>query len=166
MTTALASWTRAEPAVFKGSEVGGDHQITDGYTVRWTRPVIFGIDPISRWLDSVDRAWVAVDCTYYGVHDLAEFGPHVEVCYELTVCTDPDQPGDTELQSWARYDTVEGDYPIVDMDDHTTVYDINCSDGHLHGLAEDDEAPTADWWNDIMDDQYSDGAVFYLAADQ
>lgn len=153
MTAVRPEWTRIEPHVFVGSTAGGDLQFTEGFTTRWARRIIYGVDPIADTYEDEPVLWAVVDSTYYGSRDEG-ITARIEACYEITVCTDRTHPGDNELQSWNEYQDVESD-------DNR---DVDCSDATLRRHAEQDEAPTDEWWNHVMDrNNHSSGPYYYLA---
>ncbi len=84
---------RADPPVFAAGDVGGDAQVGDAYSARWTRPL-------------PDGTWGVVDRVYY-VADVGD-GLYVECQTEYLICTDPSDPGSTEVWADARYDAEHG----------------------------------------------------------
>lgn len=95
------TWRRREPAVFEGDGVpGGDFQVSEAYSTRWTRLLEDGL--------------TAVVIRYYYV--AAEDGqpPHVEEQTEYIACTDPTDPGGTERGADYGYRTVPCPGPFDD----------------------------------------------------
>lgn len=97
----MSGWRRREPAIFDGDGVpGGDSQISEAYSVRWTRPLEGGL-----------FAFVA---RYYYV--AAEDGQplRIEEQTEYVACTDPADPGSAERAADYAYRTVPWPGPFDD----------------------------------------------------
>lgn len=94
------TWRRREPLIFDGDgQPGGESQISEAYSARWTCPLVDGL--------------TAVVTRYYYV--AAEVGPlRVEEQTEYLVCTDPSEPGGTERASDYGYRTVPWPGPFDD----------------------------------------------------
>jgi hypothetical protein len=151
----MSAWQRVvDPLVFVGNDAGGDTQFTEGFGARWIRRIVYGVDPIAKTFPEYSPdLWAVVDSTYYGSRNTDTDDPDViEACYELTVCGDPVQPGDTEAAAWTEYDDVESGN------------DVDCSDDALQQYATDDEAPTDVWWNEAMDRQNGSSSFHYYLA--
>lgn len=90
---ARLEWRKVEPRISKGADVGGDIQVTDAWDVRF-RPV----DEPSDGLHAL------VTVYHYGVcRDDKQVGEYwVQRQVEYMICTDPADPGDTEV--WCDYD--------------------------------------------------------------
>ncbi len=86
----MSGWVRADPPVFAGGNVGGDAQVGEAYSARWTRSL-------------PDGTWGVVDRVFY-VADTGD-GPYMECQTEYLICTDPADPGSSEVWADARYDT-------------------------------------------------------------
>lgn len=133
----MSAWERVQPDVFPAGDAAGEDQVGEAWSARWKRPLTLGVDaaPATRGRPT----WAVVDCAYYGSGG-TEFGypPHVRCVTTFTVCTDPDQPYDTETTpSWA----VDND---VDLEEYDVV---DVSDGRIREFAENDEAPDEGFWN-------------------
>ncbi len=149
----MSAWERADPRVSTGNEMGGDDQFTTGFTTRWFRKITRGVDPAADTFPAEPSLWAVVDSTYYGSRE--EGGTaHVEACFEAVICRDPNFPGDTELLSVAEYQYIAAD----DEDD------ADCSDERLHQYASDDDAPSDQWWNELMDEQHGGNCYRYHLA--
>jgi hypothetical protein len=87
-----STWQRCEPAVSLGGDCGGDVQVSDAFDARWQRQL-------------PDGTTALITRSYYVVADQdggpTVGGPHVECQTEYLVCTDPADPGMTEV--WADY---------------------------------------------------------------
>ncbi len=83
-----------------GGDVGGDAQLDESFSVRfWHR----------------DRPGALVRHCYYAALDLDDLATlYVERQTELLACTDPDDPGGTEVWSDYRYETVRRGFASVE----------------------------------------------------
>lgn len=95
----MSGWVRADPAVFAGGDVGGDAQIGEAWAARWIRQL-------------PDGTWGVVDRVFY-VADTGD-GLYVECQTEYLICTDPADPGSSEVWADARYDAEHGVDPTGD----------------------------------------------------
>ncbi len=101
-----AKWQRVQPDVCNAGDVGGDVQVGEAYNVRW-----------QRMLPDGNTAMIT-ESTYRALNDLNNpDGPtHMERQTEYLVCSDPADPGSTELWSDARYATIHpsANDPVTD----------------------------------------------------
>lgn len=95
------TWQRREPAIFDGDgQPGGECQISEAYSARWTHPLEGGLH--------------AVVTRYYYVSDGDGHDLHVEEETEYLACTDPSDPGSTEQAADYGYRTVPCRGPFDD----------------------------------------------------
>lgn len=87
----MSTWTRIQPAVAPGGDVGGDIQSSDSWSARWTRPL-------------ADRQHGVVTRTFYATDD--DSAQTLECETEYLVCSDPARPGGTEIWSDVRHETI------------------------------------------------------------
>jgi hypothetical protein len=80
---AVTTWTRHEPRVAPAGDVGGDHQVSEAFSARWSAPLPCGLFAV------VTRSFYATDFR----------GPVMDCDTEYAVCRDPQRPGDTEMWS-------------------------------------------------------------------
>lgn len=127
-------WKLTDRNPQKGGDVGGDTQAADSWSVRFVG------DQHSE--SSAGRRLYSVLTVYaYAASQLWKTvitGPwHVTTQVEMTVCTDPNRPGDTEVWSDAKY-----------IDDQRTYTDIDEADRAARDLADRyvrDGRPPVDW---------------------
>ncbi len=114
------SWERRYPLITAAGHVGGDHQVSEAYDARWVRQL-------------PDGRWSVVTRTFYIA---ASDGATVMLEQtEYVVCTDPGDPGSTEVVSGAAYALV----PSRPLDE-----------AGVQDAAREAAAPTADEWNNAM----------------
>jgi hypothetical protein len=90
--TPPAGWTRAHPDVGVTGDCGGDVQASEAYNMRWTQPLPDGNTAV------ITRSFYAA--VEYDDEDRT--GPrHLTQQTEYLVCTDPTDPGGTEV--WSDY---------------------------------------------------------------
>jgi hypothetical protein len=95
------TWQRGEPAIFEGDgQPGGDSQVSEAYSVRWTHPLEGGL--------------TAVVTRYYYVAAEDGESPRIEEQTEYIACTDPTDPGSTERAADYGYRTVPWNGPFDD----------------------------------------------------
>jgi hypothetical protein len=96
------TWVRDQRGggMLPGGDVGGDAQLDESFSVRfWHR----------------DRPGALVGYCYYAALDLDDLVTvYVERQTELLACTDPADPGGTEVWSDYRYTALEGDFESVE----------------------------------------------------
>ncbi len=85
-----ATWEANDKAPLPGGDVGGDNQASESWSVRWYRADRPGALITEYWYAEEDD-----DAQHYVITRQTEY----------LLCTDPDQPGDTEVWSDAVYDT-------------------------------------------------------------
>lgn len=118
----VSPWVRVDPLVHEAADAGGDDQISPvAYEARWQAKLTDGTFAlITRYFYVIDR-------------DGRVF---VEEQTEYLVCTDPSDPGSTEINAEYTYNEVEHDGPI---NEHTDV----------KTLAFHAEAPGLDEWDEF-----------------
>jgi hypothetical protein len=89
----VTGWTRVEPAAAEAGDCGGDAQTGEAWSARWIRQL-------------PDGSWGVVDRTFYPA-DVGD-GPYVERQTSYVICTNPDDPGSSEVWSDAVHDVVAG----------------------------------------------------------
>ncbi len=96
------TWTRVQRGggVLPGGDVGGDAQVSESFSVRFHHR---------------DRPGALVTYCYYAADvDLEDLTTiYVERQTEYLVCTDPDDPGGTEVWSDSRYTTLHRGFDTV-----------------------------------------------------
>lgn len=90
-----AGWVRVEPAVAAAGHVGGDTQVGEAWSARWIREL-------------PDGTWGVVDRIFY-VACVDEPHMYLQCQSVYLICTNPGDPGSSEIWSDARYDTEPGD---------------------------------------------------------
>lgn len=94
------TWQRRKPLIFDGDgQPGGDAQVSEAYSVRWTHPLEGGL--------------TAVVTRYYYVSDWQD-NLRVEEQTEYVACTDPSDPGSTERGADYAYRMVPWSGPFDD----------------------------------------------------
>lgn len=88
----MSAWVRHEPVAAPAGDVGGDLQVSEAFSARWSKP--------SKGMFAV------VTRAYYTVRSGG-----VEECTEYLLCRDARRPGDTEVWSDARHRRVDGTDP-------------------------------------------------------
>lgn len=114
------TWQRCEPLVSPAGKVD-DRQVGKAYDAKW-----------QRQLD--DGHWSVVTRTYYASD--AGDGPVLLEDNEYVVCTDPGDPGSTEVAS--------------DGTNATVAYTGPMDDAAIQEAAREAWAPTALEWNNVM----------------
>lgn len=125
----VPQWQRAEPLVGPGGDCGGDIQAGDAYNARWLQP-------------RADGGTAMVTRSYY-VADNDE-ATYLECQTEYLVCSDPDDPGGTEVWADYRYRELQ-DGPAQPNDD----------DAWLAALGAVE--PTTDEWSTLASPYDEDG---------
>jgi hypothetical protein len=117
------TWQRREPAVYEGDGLpGGDSQISEAYSARWTRPLEGGLH--------------AVVTRYYYVAAEDGQSPRIEEQTEYIACTDVSDPGSTERGADYGYRTVPWNWPF--------------DDAAARSAAEQAPEPTVQEWAEMM----------------
>jgi hypothetical protein len=110
------TWVRDQTGggVLPGGDVGGDAQLDESFSVRfWHR----------------DHPGALVGYRYYAAIDLDDLTTiHVERQTELLACTDPADPGGTEVWSDYRYEAVQRGFGSVEA---ATAAARQAAEGHL-----------------------------------
>ncbi len=110
------AWVRDQRGggVLPGGDVGGDAQLDESFSVRfWHR----------------DQPGALVGYRYYAALDLDDLATvSVERQTELLVCTDPADPGGTEVWSDYRYEAMESGFGSVEA---ATAAARRAAEGHL-----------------------------------
>jgi hypothetical protein len=110
------TWVRDQRGggVLPGGDVGGDAQLAESFSVRfWHR----------------DRPGALVGYRYYAALDLDDLVTvYVERQTELLACTDPDDPGSTEVWSDYRYEAVQRGFASVEA---ATIAARRAAEAHL-----------------------------------
>jgi hypothetical protein len=92
-----AQWVRVAPEVAPGGHVGGDDQVGEAFSARWTMTL-------------KPNLVCVVTRTYYAATDQTNARhpacTHLECDTEYLVCTDPADPGGTEVWSDNGYSRV------------------------------------------------------------
>ena len=114
------TWRRREPQVAAAGHVGGDLQVGEAYSASWGRELGGG-------------RWSVVTRAYY-VADEGSARSMIE-CTEYLVCTDPADPGGTEVAS---------------SDAHAVVAVGPLDDRAVQAAARESWAPTSAEWNNQM----------------
>lgn len=111
---AAGDWTRQgedeDDAVQSGGDVGGDYQVGESYSVRYRHPDHPGA-VVTRYFYAEEHAPDHAGNRQYGV----------SIQDELIRCSDPEQPGDTELWSDARYDATGQIYETPLQAEHAAI---------------------------------------------
>jgi hypothetical protein len=115
------TWERRYPLIAPAGDVGGDQQVSEAYNARWVRQL-----PDGRW-SVVSRAYYTAESD--GAKVMLEQT-------EYMVCTDPGDPGSTEVASSDAYAVVTSAPPL----DEAAVQDA----------AREAWAPTNAEWNNQM----------------
>ncbi|HLL69041.1 MAG TPA: hypothetical protein VK453_25500 [Micromonosporaceae bacterium] len=85
----MSEWRRVEPLVMGGGDCGGDAQISEAFNARWVQEHSGGEHAV------VTRQF------YIAEHEGGE--PFLECQTEYVLCSDPSDPGSTELLSRECY---------------------------------------------------------------
>jgi hypothetical protein len=115
-------WTREEPLVGSGGDCGGDIQVSDSFTARWTAPL-------------VDGTFALLTVAFYLAED--DGRTFVECQTEYLHCRDLQDPGGTEI--FCDYDYTE----VVTVDPAAT---------DLRRVTEEAERPQYGEWADHVPD--------------
>jgi len=110
------TWVRDQHGggVLPGGDVGGDAQLSESFSVRFQRR---------------DHPGALVTFYYYAALDLDDLTTiYVERQGELLACTDPDDPGSTEVWSDCRYEAVQRGFSSVEA---ATAAARRAAEGHL-----------------------------------
>jgi hypothetical protein len=97
-----ARWTKVDPPVAAGGDVGGDLQATESYSVRF-RPV----------REPADGLHALVTDSWYGeaTGETYRDGPFRVACHrEYLICSDPSDPGSTEVWADSSFGWLGGMY--------------------------------------------------------
>lgn len=114
-------WERREPLIAAAGDVGGDRQVSEAYDARWVRRL-----PVGCWLVA-SRAYYVAE---------SDDGKAMVERTEYVVCSDPGDPGSTEIASSETHATVTSAPPL----DEAAVQDA----------AREAWAPTNAEWNNQM----------------
>lgn len=117
------TWITFDDKVWPGNETGGDAQITDGYSVRF---VLCGENREPLPLEQGDGSvlYAVMDLYLYGETRLdgwyeddgiakdSDGEPVIWLTVQShpTLCTDPEWPGDTEVEADVLYDQLSPDF--------------------------------------------------------
>ncbi len=124
-----AVWAAVPPEVTDYGDVGGDHQQGPAFGRRWLRARSDGL------FDVADRVFYVMLAAPPG----AEGKSVVEQQDMFTVCRDPANPGDTE---------VEADYRYFNLGSA-----LGTSDDDVRRFAANAQPPTDQEWSDLMGDR-------------
>ena len=93
MTNTLSPRKWEDKGTFEGGASMGDGQVSDDVTRRWTRQ-----RPDGTW-DVYELTFAVVDDREARDHDDSEFPFSVDERWEYIHCTDPEDPGSSELDT-------------------------------------------------------------------
>lgn len=88
-------WTRHDPPTAPAGDIGGDYQVSDAWSARWSR-------------DLGNGTFAVVTRSYYLT---SWHGGGLECQTEYLVCHDPLEPGSTEVSSFGVTELVASDDP-------------------------------------------------------
>jgi hypothetical protein len=86
----MSGWTRHEPAVASAGDVGGDYQVSDAFSARWSTLL-------------PDGTFGVVTRSFY---ESSWHGGGLECSTEYLCCYDAQEPGGTEIWSDGRTEQV------------------------------------------------------------
>jgi hypothetical protein len=155
----MNEFIRHSPPVYPGGDISPDYQTTGSWTARWSTefnmPVLDlagAAGTLVTWraerLATAERLFLVVTRSYYcaDIDDMPHIKPgeFTECHNEYTLCLDPDNPGDTEINTW--YDVER-------------VSDQAATDDELETLAYGAAEPTWQEWNEMIEEEGPDGLL-------
>lgn len=102
MTVPQLTFTEAAPlGPHPAGDVGGDYQVSEAWSRRWTAP----------WGDGT---YAVIDVSFYieddtnseSLNPMAKLGPMLTRMTDYHLCTDLDDPGGSEVAAWNEYDSI------------------------------------------------------------